>query len=405
MRKARDIAFALCAAAVLCASLVHGVALEAAPDGVESKSFLEGRVYQMRPDFSTQAFLDGIYQGQTEQYAADLVPARDSALLASAGLQRLGIATANLPFGYPAYPTFFDSAYLVCPAYGAVVEMPRTQRNATPQMLADAAASFAAAMQAHDDVNWAFGLVDRSRISLANPAHGLVSQPADYPYYQQGFLPFLPGSCAVLDLSNADADAYFARYFRTDHHWQATGGYEAYRQAMQAFGRKPLEAAPAQAYAGPFYGSEARSGLITAYADAIVDVEPDTAVPALSVEVDGQPADASWLDEALGEGWSGSYVPEERFANGYAEHFHGDVGHIRIVNPKGKGALLVVGDSFTNCMDRLFAYSYREVHIVDPRYSEAKLGEFLEKHPVDDAVFILASNTLFDKSMRPFLEG
>ena len=54
-------------------------------------------------------------------------------------------------------------------------------------------------------------------------------------------------------------------------------------------------------------------------------------------------------------------------------------------------------------MDYLFAYSYRDVYILDPRHYEGMLEDFLKRHEVDDALFLMASNTLVGSSTRAFL--
>lgn len=199
---------------------------EANPE-IPPKSYLEGREYQVFPELNVHEFKTGAFQSSFEQYIADLMPYRDDILLANAKLQRGVISLANLPLKYEAYPTFFGSYYLCCPDYKAIVETPSKKADisnleATRQLLANA-------IEQHPAIDWRIALVDRSRTSPGNPAHNLVSEPADYSFYKAELLDKLPPSCAVIDLSIDGSTNYFEQYYRTDHHWNAEGSFNAFR--------------------------------------------------------------------------------------------------------------------------------------------------------------------------------
>jgi hypothetical protein len=316
-------------------------------------------------------------------------------------LQHLGIASANTFFGYATYPTLFGSEYLEYPAYGSIVEYPSSQRDVTPELLNRSLDAVNTAVSRHEDVNWRFALVDRSRNSATNPAHDLIAQHADYKYYRSGFLDKLPAGCPYVDLSYEDVDSYFANYFHTDHHWQISGALDGYAKIMTSFGKTPLDGmVAAQAMDDPFYGSEARSGLTTEFSDTLMDI--DRPAVQLSVTVDGKKKPMSWLNEGYSQD-SADFHLEDTFANAYATWFHGDAGYIHIRNEAGEGSLLIVGDSFTNNIDYLFAYTYRDVHILDPRHYTGNIEGFLKKHPVDDALLLMGSNTLVNAKTVGFL--
>ena len=398
MKSVRNVLFSACVSVLLLACIVNA-GLDFVQGVDKKQSFLEGRYYQECPAVTVHSFLEGDMQDETEQYFADLVPRRDSVLLGNAALQRWGITTANIPFGFQAYPTFFGSGFLACPSYEAIAEYPTTQDVATPELVGRARKAVETAVKNHDDVNWLFALVDRSRNSLSNPAHDLVENPADYDYYRTQLLEKLPASCPYVDLSIDDSDRYYDVYYHTDHHAQIGNALDAYQKIMKALDRKPIDIPEIrEVYSGPFYGSEARSGLTVDYSDAVYDIVQPPAD--FTVEVNGKKTDLAWLNAGYG---TEPYEKKHRFANTYAEYFHGDRGHIHITNPEGNGSLLIVGDSFTNNMDYLFAYSYHDVHIVDPRHYDGTLNEFLDENPVDDAVLLMASNTLVGKKMRAFL--
>lgn len=403
MIKAHNFLF-IAITAIVFVSCLGNAAVRAFTIGEDApiQSYLEGREYQLRPDFSVEAFAGRTYQDQMEQYLADNVPERETVLLGNAFAQNLAISCANAFFGFPAYQTFYGSEYLELPAYDAAAETPTSQKAASPELIASRVEIFGEAMQGSADINWAFALVERSRNSASNPAHGLSSAPADYEYYRERFLSQLPDACRIVDLRTDDPEQYFEHYFRTDHHWQVSGALVAYDRIMASFGEKPRDfGEPMTVYEGPFYGSEARSGLLTRYADSLEDISHDK--PAWEVEVDGEKKEIAWLNEGFDPAFDG-YQTKERFSNAYAEHFHPDRGHIHIHNPKGTGSLLIIGDSFTNNIDYLFAYTYADVHILDPRHYDGHLGDFLKETEVDDAVFLMASNTMVSNTTAAFLK-
>ena len=396
----RNVVFTLCTALVLLSCIVNaGIFADGGQD--VRKSYLEGREYQLRPDFSIERFASRAYQDEFEQYAADAVPMRDLVLLENAWLQRQTIIVANAVFGFDVYPTFFGSEYLACPTYETIAEYPSSQRTVTDDVLGKPLRAVWNMVGSHPGIQWRFALVERSRNALSNPAHDLVSMHADYNYYRTKFLEKLPTACPYVDISVGDKKHYLQGYFHTDHHTQISGAIDAYKKICTTFGRKPLaDLEIARIYDGPFYGSEARNGLIVDYFDTLEDVVKSPVE--FIVEVDGRQEPLSWLNRGYGQGGD-PYAPTERFANAYAEWFHKDAGEIHISNSKGKGSLLIVGDSFTNNMDYLFAYSYRDVYILDPRHYEGILEDFLKRHEVDDALFLMASNTLVGSSTRAFL--
>ncbi|MDO4532394.1 MAG: hypothetical protein Q4C36_01595 [Coriobacteriia bacterium] len=397
----RSILFVGCVFAVLLSSIVNYATLPD-PGTIERQSYLEGRLYQNLPEFKAKAFLAHEYQDSFEQFAADSIPYRDSVMLGNAQLQRFGIESSNVFYGFRAYPTFFGSTYLACPEDEAIVEYPTSQSIVTPERLEERRAAVEAAVREYPDINWRFALVDRSRNSDSNPAHDLVSKHADYEYYRTGFLDKLPAECPYIDLSVGDSDRYFDYFFHTDHHAQIQGAIDAYLKICESFARKPIDNLQIErVYDGPFYGSEARSGLIVSYSDVVDDVVKPS--EKLVVIMNGKKLSMPYLNNGFSKD-NTRYEPSERFANAYAEWFHTDVGEIHLINKQGEGSLLIIGDSFTNNVDYLFAYSYHDVFILDPRHYQGTLQSFLEKNQVEDALFLVAGNTLVNSDIKNFLE-
>ncbi len=393
MEKMRNILF-IAITAVVCSLALINITATSLPgsQGPVAKSYLEGRNYQQAPEITPVRLSSGVFQSEFEQFVADSIPFRNAALFANAGTQRTTIELANIPFGYPAYPTFYDSDYIFCPNWHSIVEAPDSQRTLTPEKLRASAEAISRFIEANQNVNWRMALVDRGRNSLASPAHDLLAQPADYDFIKREYLDRLPSECNYIDLSITDTGQYYEKYFKTDHHWQIGGALDAYQAIMESLGKRPIDDyALFTAYDGPFYGSEARGGLIASESDFVLDVSYDKS--ALKIKVDGKKKDASFLGGNGGD--NDSHVKADEFENVYARYFHGDPGVIAITNESApdSSSLAIIGDSFTNNIERLFAENYARVYVIDPRHCKSSMQACLDKYQVDDAVFIMGSNT------------
>ena len=67
---------------------------------------------------------------------------------------------------------------------------------------------------------------------------------------------------------------------------------------------------------------------------------------------------------------------------------------------------MIVGDSYSNAMERFLAAHYATTYVLDPRHLDETADEFLASHQkVTDAVFIMRSSNLTSSATERFLEG
>ena len=395
MQRIRDIAFTAIVGLVLFAAIGNVAAAKLLPGyDIPEHSTLEGREYQHFPDIGAQTLLNHNFQNDFEQYVADRMLGRNTLLLANAKLQRTGIESANLLFRYPAYPTFYGGTNIVIPEYDATLNQPEEANAARRDELARCAEALGGMAQRHPDVSWYLAMPDRAETTMALPSHDLVATPADYQYYRKNFFKKLPEAFNIIDLGQKKAGSWFSKYYHTDHHWRIQGAIEAYDKVMKAMGRTPVEHTFFEAYAGPFYGSFARTGLCDINSDSIDDVayEHDP----LTVYVNGEQVEESFLNTSLAPDFE-KFVKSGKFDNAYGDYFHRDYGIIQIVNENADtdDTLVIIGDSFTNPIERVFAESFRTVFVVDPRQFERDgqaaagwdIDDFIEQNDVDSVLF------------------
>ena len=360
------------------------------------KSALEGRDYAQFPEMTVKTIAKGSFQSGFESYVADHVPLRNELLLANARVQRDTIRVANLAFGFDAYPTFFGSGYLYCRDYDALVDKPIKRSKNSVEHLEKVASRYSALVERHPDIRWVYYLADRSSTSLASPAHGLVSDAADYAYFREHFLDNLTDKCTVVDGGYVDPDEFFEDHFSTDHHWQIQGAVKAYERISAVFGNTPLDVKGYErVFAGPFWGSYARSGLYADGDGSYVDDVVYNRSP-LKVVVGGKEESESFLDEGFAADGGASFTLSDPFASAYAQWFHHPEKTIVITNDDVEdGALLIMGDSYTDNLERLFAENYHVVYKVEPRNFKGDIDKFIEKNDIDDALFMF-NETLYD---------
>lgn len=397
MRVFRNITF-IVFTTIVTLLVIGNIIFAALVDGytIPSRSYLEGRTRQGVPEATLETLSSGDFQSQAEQFLADRFPKRDGVLIRNAEMQGMTIKLANLPFNYPALPTFFGSRYVYLPEWGSIQDIPFSQRDYPSKRVESAARKWAGFMSAHPDSHWCFAMVDRAFTSGSSPTCGLIGRPADYQFFEERFSRVLPGGCMLTDLSCSSTEVYFSDYYHTDHHWQVQGAAKAYRKIVTELDREPKDLDDfVMVFGGPFFGSGVRSGLAPLASDVVYDVSYDAS--SFSVRANGEDIPRSDIDEFLSDSYK-SYRKPAKYANVYADYFHKDYGLLEYFNADApEGTLLIIGDSYTNCMDRFFAENYQHVSIIDPRYYENNLDAYVDELAPDDIVVLMSANNLIDK--------
>ena len=73
---------------------------------------------------------------------------------------------------------------------------------------------------------------------------------------------------------------------------------------------------------------------------------------------------------------------------------------VRIQNPGKQGKLLVIRDSYSNCLGGFLAESYAEVVLIDLRYYRQAVSEFVKREGFDDILVCYScANFLTDTNL------
>lgn len=196
--------------------------------------------------------------------------------------------------------------------------------------------------------------------------------------------------------ANADKELYY----RTDHHWTTEGAHLAFRTAAGAMGLDP-DAVSYRDYevSEGFTGSlSAKSGIHPRQGDSITVSMPGqegTAASDYVVEyVEEKEKSSSFYD-------SDALKKKDK----YTLFFGGNHSEIRIRTTSADSRrLLVLKDSYANCLIPYLAPYYREILVVDPRYCYESVDTLISAEEIDEVLFLYNANTLFeDRSLSSFL--
>ena len=73
---------------------------------------------------------------------------------------------------------------------------------------------------------------------------------------------------------------------------------------------------------------------------------------------------------------------------------------MELYNPAGSGKLLVIRDSFSNCLGGFLAQSYEQVTLVDLRYHKRPVSELLAEREYDRVLILYSlENFLTDQNL------
>lgn len=182
-------------------------------------------------------------------------------------------------------------------------------------------------------------------------------------------------------------------YYRTDHHWTTDGAYLAYASYCAARDLTPVDREDLGLHRVPdFYGTYFNKCKNTS-------IRPDTLswydVPLASVTVDGQEKDG-YLDRT---------ALETRDKYGAFLWGNNGVTVLKSRETANPSRLLVIKDSFANCLAPFLTANYDEVWVVDLRSLPTGMTALMEETAFDDILILynfenLAADTNFYRINR-----
>lgn len=334
----------------------------------------EKRYLAMIPTFSWESLRSGEFSEKVETYMADHVPGR------------------NFLVGINAYYNLLTgrqtSEEILLTGDDRLVERPVQDDPAAISKKMDTIRTFAEGI----DVPVQMMIVPSSGWAVGEHVSALLEEYKDAEIIQNIYAASGEG-IQTIDIASEFAQTGQAAqfYYKTDHHWNSLGAYTAYRAYMNFLGIPCLTPDDYRIETfSDFYGSTySRSGLWLTPGDFI--------------ELWHSGEDLSVLNEELNTAHSGVFFLERlEEADKYTVFLDGNHSLVRIHNadcPR-KGKLLVIRDSFANCLGGFLADSYETVVLVDLRYYKKAVSELLEEDSYDQVLICYSlGNFLTDENI------
>ena len=226
-----------------------------------------------------------------------------------------------------------------------------------------------------------------SGVSLPDDLYGKAIF-ADQKAAEQKIIGYMNGNVkpvALYDALLAHRTEYI--YFRTDHHWTATGAYYAYEQFCKAKGITPTPISSYKVdeydgFLGTFYRDSSQNATMGANPDKVVAYHP------LSTE-----ATLDYGDSENASLTRGKIIYDESDAPAslkYGAFITGDNAYSIINNPDvtNGSSCIVVKESFGNAFVPFLTDHYQTIYVLDYRYWKGSISQFAQSKGVQDVLFV-----------------
>ena len=326
----------------------------------------EKRYLSEKPKLTWENVSTGAFSEEAETYLADHMPGRDFFV------------------GLNAYVDLLANRQVTKDVYLAkgnrLVEKPVAWNETAARRNMDAIEKFVASVDRPVD----FMLVPSAGYVLQDTVTGLSDSYTDDRIISSIYA--MAGknlTCRDLLPAFTAAEETGKLYYRTDHHWTSLGAYTAYSAYMDMLGRQyPAQSEfTVESYDG-FWGSTySRSGLWMIPSEPVELWKNDTAFTVTNGESE-QPHHGLFYTQRLEE------------LDKYTVYLDGNHSLVTIQNPDaaGKGKLLVIRDSYANCLGTFLANSYETVTLVDLRYYKKPVSELLASEEFTDVLICYSLN-------------
>ena len=173
-------------------------------------------------------------------------------------------------------------------------------------------------------------------------------------------------------------------YFRTDHHWTQLGAYYVYQKLCEQMGIEPVnlddqETMRFDGFLGTYY-SQIRDAAMAENPDYVEAHIPNGTNDMTYWDKDGNKVQSNVISDVTG--WNQASL--------YNTFIGGDEPLEHIHNPeKDDGSsVLVIKDSYGCAFTPLLVDNFEDVWVIDFRYSDENIPEFVREHEIQNVVFV-----------------
>ncbi len=344
----------------------------------------ENRVMTQRPDFSKETYLEGRFQSKIESYANDQFPMRNSLIKwKTASDLTLDIMESN---------------GVIKSKDGYLIE--RISLPSKAQVDADIA-SIKTFKDKFPDRNFYFLLAPTSGNIMKNKLPSSVKLDDQNKYMTEFFTGLEGIGVSPIDarqslIKNVDKQQL---YYRTDHHWTTSAAYLAYLDAHKTMGLTSDVAYKKLSVHRNFRGTLAsKSGFTNGKNDELQIYWPKK-------NSDYKDSVINFVDTKK---TTNSFYAFDNLQKKDAYTIFGGWNHpyYTITTPtESNRHLLLVKDSYANCMIPFLTQDFREIVVVDPRYYFGDINKIMADEGITDVLFLYNALTFAaDDSLNLMLD-
>ncbi len=195
---------------------------------------------------------------------------------------------------------------------------------------------------------------------------------------------------ALMAQKAQNSDAYL--YFRTDHHWTATGAYYAYEAYCRAAGITPTPLASYEklsfnGFLGTLYSKTEQPAALKNHPDVVEAYVPKGTNSMVTHQSSGEVTHAfSIVNRATDAYYAAAASKYNCFIAG--DHPLIEIHNENIAADRKGSSVLLVKESFGNAFAPFLVDSYEYVYIIDYRYYDGNLVNFVTENGVGDVIFL-----------------
>lgn len=325
-------------------------------------SEMENRYLTTRPEFTWKSFIEGDYTEEFEAYTADQIIGKDAFVQSNVAVNRmLGVSEINQVY-------IGKEGYLI-------------QDYQEPGNILDENLAYLRAFaNENPEVEMTFLVIPN--VNEIYPEY-LPQFAETYPQsdvideVQSALIPEM----TVIDGTKAlQAHKDEELYYKTDHHWTSLGAYYVYESFCHALSMEatPLEEFEHLQVKEEFYGSLYSKVPMAGQESDVVDIYMNPNGVYTVTNVTEQKQMNSLLDM--------SYAVRK---DKYSVFFGGNYPLLVIEsNSSNEEKVLIIKDSYANCMMPMLVDHYSEVHMMDLRYYHEDVGTYLQEQEITNVIFI-----------------
>jgi len=177
-------------------------------------------------------------------------------------------------------------------------------------------------------------------------------------------------------------------YYKLDHHWTTYGAYVAYEEYCKVKGITPL---PLSSFKAEVVSDNFQGTIYSKLNDSYAGADEITVFLK-----ENQQVTVTYLD--TGEVADTPYAPKYLETKDQYSYFLNNIHPmIEITNPVASSTdcMVLIKDSYANCLVPFLMNHYQKVYVVDPRYYKSSVSKFINENPeVTDVLVLYNMNTM-----------